>query len=101
VQASFARAWNPLDLIASNLANFQTSGFKTLREFFYTAAETAEPGACDPTPVPALERNGTDFFPGNLKQTTIRPISPSRPGFFTVTAPSGALYTRNGALQVT
>src|ERR1700722_19180838 len=92
-----------LDLTANYRANVQTSGFNTDREFYnlYTAAEAAEPGAYDPTQMPVLERNWTDFSQGSLRQTANpTDLAISGNGFFTVTGPSGALYTRNGAFQL-
>jgi len=92
-----------LDLIANNLANVQTSGYKTDREFYdlYTASEAAEPGAYDPMQMPVHEKNWTDFSQGNLRQTANpADLAISGNGFFTVTAPSGSLYTRNGAFQI-
>jgi flagellar basal-body rod protein FlgF len=93
-----------LDLLANNLANVQTSGFKTDREFYslYTASEAAESGAYNPTQMPDIERNWTDYAQGNLRQTSNpTDLAISGTGFFTVTGPSGPLYTRNGAFRLT
>jgi len=92
-----------LDLVANNLANVQTSGFKIDREFYniYTAAEASEPGAFDPTQMPVVEKSWTDYSQGNLKQTANQTdFAIAGNGFFTVTGPSGTLYTRNGAFQL-
>jgi flagellar basal body rod protein FlgG len=92
-----------LDLIANNLANVQTSGFKIDREFYdlYTASEADEPGAYDPTHMPVIERNWIDFAQGNLHQTANQTdLAISGSGFFTVSGPSGPLYTRDGAFHV-
>lgn len=93
-----------LDLLANNLANVQTSGFKSDREFYnlYTAPEANEPGAYDPAQMPNIEGNWTDFGQGNLRQTANpTDLAISGTGFFTVTGPSGPLYTRNGVFKVT
>lgn len=93
-----------LDLLANNLANAQTSGFKTDREFYtlFTASEAAEPGAYDPTQMPEIERNWTDYAQGNLRQTANpTDLAISGAGFFTVTGPYGPLYTRNGTFKLT
>src|ERR1700679_189976 len=80
-----------LDLLANNLANVQTSGFKSDREFYtlYAASEAAEPGAYDPTQMPEIERNWTDYAQGNVRQTgNPTDIAISGTGFFTVSGPS-------------
>jgi flagellar basal-body rod protein FlgF len=92
-----------LDLLANNLANAQTSGFKTDHEFYnlYTGSEAAEPGAYDPTQMPVIEKNWTDYSQGNLRPTgNPTDLAISGTGFFTVTGPSGSLYTRNGAFHL-
>jgi flagellar basal-body rod protein FlgF len=93
-----------LDLLANNLANAQTTGFKTDREFYnlYTASEAEEPGAYDPTRMPTIDRNWTDYAQGALRQTANpTDLAISGGGFFTVAGPNGAMYTRNGAFQFT
>jgi flagellar basal-body rod protein FlgF len=89
-----------LDLLANNLANTQTSGFKSDREFYdlYTSAVAHEAGAYDPTQMPVIQKNWTDFSQGSL-QSTGNPLDLGiqGQGFFAVNGPSGTLYTRNGA----
>jgi flagellar basal-body rod protein FlgF len=93
-----------LDLLANNLANAATSGYKTDREFYgiYASqdAQDANSGA-GLTSLPLVESQWTDFSPGVL-QTTGNPldVALSGKGFLTVNGPNGPLYTRNGSLQI-
>jgi flagellar basal body rod protein FlgG len=93
-----------LDLLANNLANAGSSGFKTDREFYgLYASEDASNGidGTGATTLPVVEKQWTDFSPGPL-QVTGNPldIAISGKGFFTLSGPNGPLYTRNGTLQV-
>jgi len=93
-----------LDLIANNLANVQTTGFKNDSEFYslYAASEAEGPGGSDPAQMPVIETNWTDYSQGDLHQTGIpTDLAISGAGFFTVAGPSGRLYTRNGTFQFT
>lgn len=86
-----------LDLVANNLANSSTSGYKTDGEFntlFTSMAGDDESGS---SAVPMLQRQWTDFASGLLEPTN-NPLDfgISGKGFFVVQGPSGPLYTRNG-----
>jgi flagellar basal body rod protein FlgG len=87
-----------LDMLANNIANSGTAGYKVDREFYslYQDAEAAG-GALSPV----IDKPWTDFSQG-LLQTTGRPmdLALEGKGFFAVNGPSGTLYTRNGALRV-
>jgi flagellar basal body rod protein FlgG len=93
-----------LDLLANNLANSATGGYKNDREYYglYAADEAQNPvdGGIGAT-LPVVERQWTDFSPGVL-QTTGNPLDVAIPGkgFFAVNGPNGTLYTRNGSLRV-
>jgi flagellar basal-body rod protein FlgF len=92
-----------LDMLANNLANVQTSGYKTDREFFdlYTSPEALQGGDSDPTQMPSIEKNWTDFSQGPLQQTSNQlDFGISGEGFFRVKGPSGTLYTRNGSFRM-
>jgi flagellar basal-body rod protein FlgF len=84
-----------LDILANNLSNVQTSGYKTDREFYdlYTAPDATE--------MPVIERNWTDFSQGTLQQTA-NPLDfgISGDGFFAVNGPTGTLYTRSGSFRL-
>jgi flagellar basal-body rod protein FlgF len=92
-----------LDMLANNLANSGTAGFKLDRESYnlYVAPEAVSPDSADPTTLPVVERNWTDFSQGQLTPTG-NPLDfalGSR-GFFAVAGPNGPLYTRNGSFQL-
>jgi flagellar basal-body rod protein FlgF len=90
-----------LDILANNLANASTNGYKLDREF-YGLYSSVEVQAGSPTPVlPTIERHWTDFAQGTLLPTgNSLDLSLSGRGFFTVDGPSGPLYTRNGRLHL-
>ena len=92
-----------LDLLANNLANTSTSGYKSDREFYNTylsadALNNPDPAVGDS---PVVERHWTDFTQGSLTSTgNPTDIALSGRGFFAVNGPNGPLYTRNGSFQV-
>ncbi len=94
-----------LEMLANNLANGTTAGYKTDREFYslYLApeAEGAAGGSIGPDLLPVIERPWTDFSQGALVPTG-NPLdfALSGKGFFTVAGPAGALYTRNGGFRI-
>ena len=90
-----------LDMLANNLANAETGGYKIDREFYslYVVPEAADAGQASTTPV--IERHWTDFSQGVLR-TTGNPLdlALSGKGFFAVDGPSGPLYTRHGGFRL-
>lgn len=86
-----------LDLVANNLANSSTSGYKTDGEFNTLFSSMAADDDSGTSGVPMLQRQWTDFAPGLLEQTN-NPLDfgIAGKGFFVVQGPSGPLYTRNG-----
>jgi flagellar basal-body rod protein FlgF len=91
-----------LDLLANNLANASTSGFKADREFYSTYfspdATGLDPAVGDS---PVVEKGWTDFGQGPLLSTgNPTDLALSGSGFFAVTGPHGALYTRNGSFKI-
>jgi flagellar basal-body rod protein FlgF len=100
VAASGLRArMESLDLVANNLANASTGGYKDDREFYslYTAPEAdAENSA-----MPLIDRPWTDLSQGVLHDTgNSLDVALSGSGFFAVNGPSGPLYTRNGNFRL-
>jgi flagellar basal-body rod protein FlgF len=93
-----------LDLLANNLANSATTGYKSDRESYglYNSPDASDPsGMGMDSALPVIERQWTDFAQGTLQQTGGQfDIALSGRGFLTVKGPGGALYTRNGSLQV-
>jgi flagellar basal body rod protein FlgG len=90
------------DLLANNLANSSTSGFKSDREFYstYFAPEVgnSEPGVGDSA---VVERRWTDFTQGTLVSTgNPTDLGLTGAGFLAVNGPQGPLYTRNGSFRV-
>jgi flagellar basal-body rod protein FlgF len=87
-----------LDLVANNLANSSTSGYKSDGEFFTLfASEAASEDASGASSVPMIQRQWTDFGQGLLEPTN-NPLDLglSGKGFYVVQGPTGPLYTRNG-----
>src|SRR5271154_5325963 len=93
-----------LDLLANNLANSATSGYKSDREYYglYTSedSENGIDGGAG-TSLPVVERQWTDFSPGVI-ETTGNPldVALNGSGFFAVNGPKGPLYTRSGTLRI-
>ena len=90
-----------LDLVANNLANTTTGGFKLDREFYtlFTAADNDAEGAA--TRLPLIQKQWTDFSQGMLTPTgNALDLALSGKGFFAVNGPNGPLYTRNGSFQL-
>jgi flagellar basal-body rod protein FlgF len=80
-----------LDLLANNIANSGTTGFKADREFYSLVQDQ----------LPLIEHNWTDFSQGALVPTDSQlDLALSGAGFFALNTPSGVVYTRNGQFQV-
>ena len=93
-----------LDLLANNLANSATSGYKTDREYYSLYASADSENEVDGgvgTTLPVVQKQWTDFSAGVI-QTTDNPldVAISNKGFFAVNGPKGPLYTRNGNLRI-
>ncbi len=96
-----------LDMLANNLANSSTGGYKVDHEFYslyvsQDAADSAEQGnGASPDTLPVVEKPWTDFSQGVL-HVTDNPldVALSGKGFLAVNGPSGVLYTRNGNLKL-
>jgi flagellar basal-body rod protein FlgF len=94
-------------MIANNLANQSSPGFKSDREFYstYIAPEALLPEDQDvvrsPT-APVIERHWTDLGQGVLRATS-EPFdfALDGPGFFRIRSPQGELLTRNGNFRLT
>lgn len=93
-----------LDLLANNLANATTGGYKLDREFYSLFAADDElpiEGEAALTKLPVIQKQWTDFSQGTLQPTGGElDLSLSGKGFFVVNGPSGPLYTRNGGFQL-
>jgi flagellar basal-body rod protein FlgF len=92
-----------LDMLANNLANTETGGYKTDREFYnlYVSAESSASADESGGGLPVIERAWTDFSQGALRPTgSPLDLALAGKGFFAVDGPSGSLYTRNGSLRL-
>lgn len=90
-----------LDLLAHNLANTTTTGFKAEKEMYrqYVAEEAAEGR---PMEAPVVEGRWTDFSQGMI-QPTGKPLdfALAGRGFFVVnTKPDEQVYTRDGSFKI-
>jgi flagellar basal-body rod protein FlgF len=92
-----------LDLLANNIANSSTSGYKGDAEFhsLYTSEAASGDETTPAATLPTVERQWTDFGQGLLEPTN-NPFDfgLSGKGFFVANGPSGPLYTRNGNFHV-
>ncbi len=91
-----------LDLVANNLANSTTGGFKLDQEFYslFTAGEDESVDGASTT-LPLVKKQWTDFSQGILTPTGgPLDLALSGRGFFAVKGPSGPLYTRNGSFRL-
>src|SRR5688572_23755905 len=88
------------DLIAENVANSATAGFKRRVGAFRTFDEALAKSRGRIAPAGASDV-GFDFAPGELRHTGADfDLALDGPGFFAVQAATGPRYTRNGAFGV-
>ncbi len=92
-----------LDLLANNMANASTGGYKGDSEFHtvFVSEAANEDGTSTPSSLPIIQRAWTDFSQGLLEPTN-NPLDLGLQGkgFFVVQGASGPLYTRNGSLHL-
>src|ERR1051326_287907 len=80
-----------LDMLANNIANTGTAGFKGDREFYGLYQDA----------LPVIEREFTDFSQGTLVQTgNPLDLGLSGNGFLALNSPAGTVYARGGEFQV-
>jgi len=95
-----------LELLANNLANASTAGFKADRERYmtYWAAESTsalDAGRGGPGVSPVIEKNWIDFTQGALTRTGVPThVAFTGPGFLSFQRGGETLFTRNGELQI-
>ncbi|MBI5283291.1 MAG: flagellar hook basal-body protein [Candidatus Solibacter usitatus] len=97
-----------LDIVANNIANSSSPGFKADREAYhlYLGADSLEAALTlsgQPQPLaPIVELHHTDFSQGQITPTgEPTDLALNGPGFFLVDGPNGPLLSRNGRIQVT
>ena len=91
-----------LDMLANNISNAGTAGFKRDGEFYslFEDSESVVWGS-GTNALPVVDKHWTDFSQGTLSNTgALADLGLSGPGLFTVNGPSGPLYTRNGNFRV-
>jgi flagellar basal-body rod protein FlgG len=91
-----------LDLLANNIANSATAGFKADRDAFlpWLSGDAAQ-GDLTPTESPNLVRHYTDFSQGTLTATNNQlDFAIDGHGFFEVRAGDGPRFTRNGGFLI-
>jgi flagellar basal body rod protein FlgG len=80
-----------LDMLANNVANTNTTGFKADREFYNLYEEQ----------LPVVQTHWTDFSQGLLTQTSNpSDLALSGAGFFALNGPNGVVYSRGGNFQI-
>lgn len=80
-----------LDMLANNIANSGTAGYKADREFYGLYQDQ----------IPVVENAWTDFSQGSLTQTgNPLNLALSGPGLFALNGPNGTIYTRSGDFQI-
>lgn len=92
-----------LDLLANNLANAETGGYKADREFYsvYTSAEARAEGQDDLTTLPVIEKQWTDLSAGDLRPTwNPLDVAVDGDGLFAIQTARGVRYTRNGNFRL-
>ncbi len=90
-------------MLANNMANGSTSGFKVDREFYSTFSGSTSFSGLDPSvgDSPVVQKAWTDFSQGTLLPTgNDTDLALSGSGFFAVGGPNGTLYTRNGSFRI-
>jgi flagellar basal body rod protein FlgG len=92
-----------LDLLANNLANTETSGYKADREFYsiYTSAEASADELNNVTTLPVIEKQWTDLSAGDLRPTwNPLDVAIDGDGLFAIQTARGVRYTRNGNFRL-
>lgn len=92
-----------MNVVANNIANANTPGFKSERVLFREALLEAEGFGPSSRPLKMVEAHGTfkDFSDGALTQTNAPlDLALDGPGFLAVETDNGIRYTRGGAFQL-
>jgi flagellar basal-body rod protein FlgF len=93
-----------LEMLANNLANVETGGYKADREFYsiYIGADaSSDPQTGDVSSLPVIESHWTDLSQGVMR-TTGDPLdfAIDGDGLFAIQTPNGVRYTRNGSFRL-
>lgn len=92
-----------MEVVANNLANIDTTGYKRDNVFFQMVKENVAAGGKDGSQNAENDvHEQTDFSSGALKQTNnTLDLAVTGNAFFTVETPRGIRYTRNGNFNLT
>lgn len=90
-----------LDMLANNMANASSRGFKADKEVYQLYASRDSRSQVSRAQEPWITKSWTDFTQGVL-QPTGNPLdlALSGPGFLSVKGPKGTLYTRDGGFHL-
>ena len=93
-----------LEMLANNLANVETSGYKADREFYslyVSADQSRDPATGDASAQPLIESPWVDLAQGNLRNTS-NPLDLAidGDGMFAISTTAGVRYTRNGSFRI-
>ncbi len=95
-----------LELIANNVANINTVGYRGEQPMFRSLLMSSTAGQSEPlnraiNNFNVLESSHLDLSPGNLEPTgNLLDLAMEGNGFFAVQGKNGVVYTRNGNFQV-
>ncbi len=93
-----------LELLANNLANVETGGYKADREFYslYTNLDAStDPSAGPATTLPVIQNHWTDLAQGDFRVTgNPLDVAVEGDGLFAIQTARGIRYTRNGSFRV-
>ncbi|MGA7415374.1 MAG: flagellar hook basal-body protein [Bryobacteraceae bacterium] len=95
-----------LDLLANNIANTSTSGYKADQEsynlyFGDDAWDAFNEGRPPTNEMPVIQQSWTDLAQGTLLETASPyDVALASSGFFVVTTSGGQLFTRNGHFRI-
>lgn len=92
-----------LDIVANNIANADTSGFKTEKPLFRTEPKSPARTADGPKPIKFVIDAGLtrDFSQGALRTTNSAfDLAIDGAGFFQIQTPGGERYTRDGHFRL-
>jgi flagellar basal-body rod protein FlgF len=101
-----AARMDALEVVANNLANVSTIGYRGQNEFYQSVTASQEPQALSPLNAAinaygVLGGSSIDFAQGNLQKAGNNlDLAVKGPGFFVVRTPGGMRYTRDGAFHV-
>jgi len=104
--SGFAARMDALDLVANNLANVNTAGFKSQHEFYRSFAAWLQPSLTTPINQAVNQFGVLGGSRLDLSQGTIEPtgndtdVALQGPGFFAVQTKNGIRYTRDGSFSL-